>query len=514
MSARAGARSLPSWAFVLAAALLMLGVLAGWAVASPVGSSPDDDFHLTSVWCAETESVDHCRETGDDATRSVPRLVAEAAHCYRWDPSVSAACQQAAEGDESVVETRRGNFSPSYPPVHYAVMNLFVSDDEAASAIAMRMITATLFVALITALFLLFGEQRRRELILMWLVTTMPLGLFLLASNNPSGWAVLGVGALWAATVGYFEAESRGRAIAFGALAALSALLAAGSRGDAALFAVIAMGMAAVVTFSRTRIFGLRLLLPGALTVLCAALFATARQVGSGVQGFGGGSGVVAEVARTHPLQLAIDNFLALPGLWAGVFGGEYGLGWLDTDMPALVTFAGAVAFVMVATLGLTVMDAPKAVMALALLATLWLLPVWVLTRGADPVGEQVQPRYLLPLIVIMAGILLFTPRDRQAAPLSAGVAVPLGLLLVAAHAVALFTTIKRHTTGLDVGGFNLDEAIEWWWSTGPSPMVVLLGASAAYAGLVALVLVWAVRSSRQRASVDDAPPAARVSLG
>ena len=40
----------------IVAPLLLLFALAAWAVASPVGAAPDDDFHLASIWCA----------TGDD----------------------------------------------------------------------------------------------------------------------------------------------------------------------------------------------------------------------------------------------------------------------------------------------------------------------------------------------------------------------------------------------------------------------------------------------------------------
>ena len=32
--------------------LLAILALACWALASPVGSSPDDNFHLASIWCA------------------------------------------------------------------------------------------------------------------------------------------------------------------------------------------------------------------------------------------------------------------------------------------------------------------------------------------------------------------------------------------------------------------------------------------------------------------------------
>ena len=33
---------------------------AGWALTSPPGSSPDDDFHLTSIWCAAGTQDGRC----------------------------------------------------------------------------------------------------------------------------------------------------------------------------------------------------------------------------------------------------------------------------------------------------------------------------------------------------------------------------------------------------------------------------------------------------------------------
>lgn len=480
-----------AWWRGIAGFVLAFCVLVGWAVSSPVGSSPDDDFHLTSVWCAGPGSEERCAPAGDSTTRDVPRAVAEAAHCYRWDPSLSAECQTAVLESDSVVETGRGNFNPSYPPVYYTVMSAFVTGDVDAAAITMRIVNLSVFLALFSAVFLLSASGRRQELVLTWTVTMVPLGLFLLASNNPSGWATMGVGLLWASLVGFLESTSRGRMIGFAAVAVLSTVLGAGARGDAALYCIVAIGMACVVS-ARFRLPDvLRLLLPVALAIIAFLFSRSARQVASGVQGFGGGSGVVAEVAATNPLQLALDNFLALPGLWAGVFGGDYGLGWLDTDVPAVVTFAGVAAFIGILVHSVGVTDARKTSMMVAMAATLWFLPVWVLTRGADPVGEQVQPRYLLPLVVLLAGIVLFTPLGRRASRVPIAVLIPVAALLTLSHGAALFSNIRRYTTGSDVRGYNLDAVIEWWWLSGPSPMTVLVGTSLAFAGLMALIVRW-----------------------
>ncbi len=105
--------------------------------------------------------------------------------------------------------SKRGNFTGAYPPVFYAVMGWFAGDNITSSVIAMRLINSALFVALGTLLFVLLPAMRRPTLVWGWLITTMPLGLFLIASNNPSGWAVTGVGTAWLALLGYYESSGQ-----------------------------------------------------------------------------------------------------------------------------------------------------------------------------------------------------------------------------------------------------------------------------------------------------------------
>ena len=40
-------------AFWLASLACAVVVMCGWAIASPPGSSPDEEFHLPSIWCAQ-----------------------------------------------------------------------------------------------------------------------------------------------------------------------------------------------------------------------------------------------------------------------------------------------------------------------------------------------------------------------------------------------------------------------------------------------------------------------------
>src|SRR5660397_90017 len=67
--------------------------LSAWALASPIGASPDDDFHLPSIWCADDARTDLSAPDPDHADL---RLVLPGirASCYVADETVSGACQE------------------------------------------------------------------------------------------------------------------------------------------------------------------------------------------------------------------------------------------------------------------------------------------------------------------------------------------------------------------------------------------------------------------------------------
>ena len=197
-----------SWIF---APLLAFLTLAAWAFASPIGAAPDDDYHLTSIWCADGGS-DQCLPGSAPDTRIVTSGLRDVS-CYARNAESSAACQDSLPltSPKDLQETRRGNFYGEYPPVYYATMRIFAGPDLQFSALVMRLLNAALFVGLASALAALLPAARRRTLLWGWLATLVPLGMFLIPSNNPSGWAVMGVGTAFLALLGWFETEA-GRA--------------------------------------------------------------------------------------------------------------------------------------------------------------------------------------------------------------------------------------------------------------------------------------------------------------
>jgi hypothetical protein len=474
------------------APVLALIALLAWAFASPVGAGPDDDYHLVSVWCANGGSA-QCAPGAQEGTRSVAIGFKEMV-CYAQNGEQSAVCQDAMSSgwDAETYETARGNFYGEYPALYYGVMHLFAGPDLQLSALIMRAFNATLFVALTTALFVLLRPTRRRSLLWGWLVVMVPLGMFLVPSNNPSGWAITGVGTAFLALLGWFETRGARRWI-LGALYLVGMLMAAGSRGDAAVYAAGATVVAVILTASRDRSWLRAGILPIIGIGIAVGFFATAGQAGVGAVGFTGSGDAVSPVPGVEtPLNgvgLAAYNLLMLPFLWTGVWG-SWGLGWLDTGLPAIVPWAATSAFVVIAFAGIGRLSWRKGIAVTGVLFVLTALPVYVLTTGGDRIGDNLQPRYLLPLIVLFAFALVYERPGVDTLRFGRIQTISIMGALALANLVALQVNIRRYVTGTEQQGLNLDSGSEWWWSGFPlGPTAVWALGAVAYTAL--LVMLW-----------------------
>ncbi|EAR24828.1 hypothetical protein A20C1_06091 [marine actinobacterium PHSC20C1] len=465
---------------MIVAPILVFVALAAWALSSPVGSSPDDDFHLTSIWCATGDS-EYCAPSGDPGTRLVPPAVANPA-CFAYDADESAACQDRIDFTAGATEeTERGNFAGGYPVVYYGTMSVFVGQDVHASVLIMRLVNIALFVGLGVALYLLLPINRRQILIWQWALTTVPLGLFVLSSNNPSAWALMGVGYGWLALLGFYEVRGRKR-VALGALFLLSAVMASGSRSDATILFVVAVFAAVFLSAQRTRHFWLSSLLPVAGFVICALLFRASRSRDSVM----GGSDDPLSLGLIIP-RIAY-NLTEVPSIWTGIFGQSWGLGWLDTSMPAIV-WASGLAAVIGAGFVAAQAASPRKSLVVALGATaLAAIPVMLLVLAGKDVGDDYQPRYLLPLIIVFVGV-VFVTSGLQRVRFSRVQVWLIVAALSGAQFVALYLNIRRYVTGIDALSPDLNAGREWWWALVITPNVAWIVGSLCFAGALALLL-------------------------
>ncbi len=475
------------------APLLAVLTLGAWAFASPIGASPDDDYHLVSVWCAAGGS-EACQPSNRDDFRRMSTAF-DSVRCYAMLSKQSAACLNEAELalDGATFRTSRGNFQNKYPGAYYGTMHVFAGDNLLRNAMAMRFFNIALFVGLATALSALLHASRRQTLLWGWLVSLIPLGVFLIPSNNPSGWTVTGVGTAYLALLGWFETEGK-RRWALGALYVVGIVMAAGSRSDGAIFAAGATVVAVLLTACRTREWLRSTVLALAGLAIAAAFFLTTSQTDVGVEGFTGPTplpvpGAVAPVVEpVAGFALAAQNLLMLPHLWTGVWG-TWGLGWFDTVMPAIVPWAAVAAFIVVAFAGLSILGKRKAAALVGVVTVLTAMPVYLLTAGGDVVGDEFQPRYILPLIVLLALLVTTVPSRARNIRFTRVQALAILGALALANLVSLQVNIRRYVTGTDQQGVNLDSGAEWWWHGLPvGPMGVWLVGSLAFVGLLAVL--------------------------
>jgi hypothetical protein len=494
------------------APLLILLSLASWAFATPVGSSPDEDFHLASIWCGAGHRDGLCEPGAKHGQERVPKALITSP-CFKMNKTKTADCQDL--GDIGLVSTSRVNATAVYPPIYYAAMSIFAGRNVAVSTLTIRLVNAALFIGLAVAMFALLPRERRTGLVLTWASIVVPLGMFVVPSVNPSSWAVTGCATAWFAGLGFFESHGA-RRIGFGALAALGCFMAAGARADAAVYAVLAVGAAWFAVAGKGR--GSRwvtLALPAAAILLAIGFVMLSGQDGVLTNGFGSKHGPTG-------FGLLFQNLIDVPVLWLGTLGlGSYGsLGWFDISVPFATQAGAIVAFLLVIAWGLRG-GSPRRLIVMAFwMAALLAIPLWTLQISHARVGTFLQPRYLYPAVILLVAAAV-TIEHRNERPTALQL-VALGAAGALANSAALYGAIRRFSianpTRVDA---DLASHEKWWWAVGvPGPMTIWIVGSLAFAAAVAILLTYlasptpmrnTVPSSVMRDSaISDAPTALR----
>lgn len=194
---------------------------------------------------------------------------------------------------------------------------------------------------------------------------------------------------------------------------------------------------------------------------------------------------------------------MGLPLLWTGP-AGTWGLAWGEIAMPPLVS--GTMVGLAAAALFRGLADTwPEKWAALGVAAiSVSVIPFAVLMAGEEFVSEDVQPRYLLPMLLVLLAVALLQRPDASTDLFTRPQRIVLAIAIPVAHSAALQVTIRRFVTGLDVRDFDLNSGREWWWTSGPSPRVVWIFGSLAFAAVAAYLLLTCGRLPHR--PVQEAP--------
>ena len=481
----------------LGLALTFFLTLVGWAVSSPVGSSPDDDYHLTSIWCSPLSDSYPCSEvlnSDGDLTLLVPRVAAEAHACFAFQPDVTADCARTDIADERLSD-RANQIQQLYPSGFYTVQSIFAGSSFDSSVLAMRLFNALLATGLLVAFVFLSAPALRTSALVAVPVILVPMGFFVIASTNPSGWTLVGCLFFFLFMVNALIVRSHRRAYWPSlVLAVLSALMAIVSRVDGSAFIAIIALVVAVLMFTR-RGEGRR----GAWIVL--ALSAVTAVVGFLAQG----SGPVGSAARIGDSEyvggLLFDNILEVPGFLAGIVGlGP--LGWADTRMPGVVSTAGLVTFGAVAFWGLQVMNQRKSIASVILLVATLGLPVYVSQQERIAVLDFIQARYLLPLAAVLLVVLASALPQLKRDPLGRVPHAVLTTLLATSSVVALWVNFHRYALGAEEPFFSREMDLAWAGLLGSAsgPLLIV----AVLASIAFFILAQVIYGREQNLEVDS----------
>lgn len=473
---------------------LVFVALSSWALSSPIGSSPDDDFHLASSWCGLGERSGLCELTSKEHVRLIPESTVEV-NCFAFDEKVNAGCQSDLKifDSYSLSPSIRGSFAFEYPPVFYAVSGLFASSQVEFSSLTMRFVNISVFLLIITGAWVLLPRSYRQIQIFIWVITLVPLGVFLIASNNPSSWAISGIGGVGLGLLGITDENTRRKKM-ISLYFLCSVFVASGARADSAFYSIITiMFIFAIRIRNFAPAINYKNLVVFAGICISAVFYFSSKQ--STVFSTGFGENLIASEVR-NPLNVLAYNAVEIPKLWVGVFGFEK-LGWLDTSMPAIVWVTGFSVFVFVTFRSSNVISKEQLFSLVIVASFLYFIPMYLLQLGKSLVGEQIQPRYLLPLFVIFTIVALLGTLNIEK-QITRRQSQIIFLLLSMTNSVALYFNTKRYVRGFGQDGSpNLNYDPGWWWNIPIGPMTNwALGSSALFAALMLLLHLQRAKSN------------------
>lgn len=189
-------------------ALVVVGVVAAsvaWSTSSPVGSSPDEDAHITYAWGTATGQTlpwNSVESEGANGAQLVQVVVPPALEdrptnvCYKFNSSAPACDDPVGSGEGGDVLT--STYMARYPPVYYALVGVFlraglaVGMDGAAVLIAARIWSGILCGAVLACSFAMMWRRFGGvPVVAAAAVTTTPMVLSLANAINPNGFEIV-----------------------------------------------------------------------------------------------------------------------------------------------------------------------------------------------------------------------------------------------------------------------------------------------------------------------------------
>jgi hypothetical protein len=189
-------------------------------------------------------------------------------------------------------------------------------------------------------------------------------------------------------------------------------------------------------------------------------------------------------------LSLFIQNFRELPAYYLGLFGGRgpeewpFGLGWFDTPIPTVVPVLASLNILLAGIAFVRLKDSMQKFHVAILPFFMILIPLTILQLRGSNAMYFLQPRYLLPLLIVFFGILLIDFNKSKYFNAVTGIII---VILSIINAISLHTNIKRYTVGLN-SEKSIFQSVDWWWDIPYSPSMNWIVGTVTFPILLSLI--------------------------
>ena len=448
---------------LLAAGWLWL-TLFFWAFSSPPGSSPDEDFHAASIWCANGMNTIHCPNLG--STPTTPFIMDD---CFQQHTRQPAICQPGLE--QPKFQTLR--VAPGlYPKVYYKFFSIFVGKNAQLSLMVMRLINSTLATLVFGALLTLGRGRQKHSALHAWTFTLVPMGLFLIASINPSSWSYIGVASSWLFLDIVIDTDRKLRKTKYLALSMwlLTSLMCL-ARWDSSAYFIFSNLIVLFVHLTKRKFLFKRLLLSTWIYAVIAI-------------GLLWRLGLIDRFFRFKNYGLNhLQSFSTWIFYWivhiielpAGTFGFPFGnasLGWNDTLVPPIVGIVGISLFISTILFSMWSISRIQIICVFSIVAFICLAILSQLAANDYPFLDTspLQGRYVLPLLPVLIGISFLLSTNKTQLMDSAHLRYMVIASLAFIHSISLYVNIERYVTGTSDYFRQIDSTNGWWWSHFISP--------------------------------------------
>lgn len=438
---------------------LLFILLSTWAISSPVGSSPDESTHLTSAWCYKNFKNSECSH--------VPKEIYNAGKCFIYDSEEVATCQKGVKGFEDPT-------SVNPPTIYIKFLSILMGDNLSLSVISMRLANALLISIFFVIFFYAISKDKRNILVYSFLVTSLPLGFYLIPSISTSSWLIILFSILIPLLITYKDGNYN--SIKY-ILLILLILIINNSRRETLVLVGGTLLASGIYLLTVNKLFNTRKILMFFTLSILNFLFFLLLWNNTDLIKF-----------RLEKISL-FETLSRYQSLLIGNFGG-WGLGSLEVSQPGLVFVLNFM--IILALLFLSLKSQNLYFQASIFFNFLFIsvLTIFTLYNSNLRVGEWVQPRYILPLFYSLMFLAIYDLyySNFKSFKILVKIIMPLQVII---YSFSHFELIKRYTHGLNYYQLNLDKNPKWWWSQNIfiiTPMSVLLISILSYVLLLSLV--------------------------